>query len=132
MTISNTEPTPGGVAAQDDDVAAGHSLRDGEALLDQELPLHHRHAPVAASVEHLAGLVAVAEEAQLTADVDGVRSVEPVEAGRRRTGEHALADALHQPLGHPLAVIGEQQRAGPWAAVRRLGRIELALDAGLA
>ena len=46
-----------------------------ETLLDQELALHHRHAPEAPPVEHLAGLVSVAEVAQLPADVDRVLAV---------------------------------------------------------
>src|ERR1044071_6138454 len=87
------------VAAEHDQVAAGHALDDAEALLHEELALHHRHPPISLPVEHLARLIPVAEEAQLTADVDGVLDVvEAVEAGRRRRREHALPDALDQSL----------------------------------
>ena len=58
------------VLGEDDDVPAADALDDPEALLDEELALHHRDPPVAPAVEHLARLPAVAEEAQLAADVD--------------------------------------------------------------
>src|SRR5689334_1764668 len=119
-------------AGEDDDVAPGHALDHAEALLHEELALHHRHAPVAPAVEDLAGLIAVAEVAQLPADVDGVLRVQAVEARRRRARQHGLADALHEPLAHALRVHREEQGAHARPPVGGLAGVELALDAGLA
>jgi hypothetical protein len=107
-----------------------HALGDAEALLHEELALHDRHAPVALTLEHLAGLIAVAEVAHLPAHVDRVLGLDAVEAGRGRRGQHALPDALDQPLADALLVHGEEQHAHAGAPVRRL--VEHALDRRLA
>src|SRR4051794_5280144 len=120
------------VVAQDDDVPAADALDDPEALLDEELALHHRDPPVAPAGQDLARLPAVAEEAQLAADVDLPLGVQAVEAGGGRAGEDRLAHALAQPLGEPVGVRREQQRGDAGAPVRRLTRLEHALDRGLA
>ena len=120
------------VLGQDDEVPAADALDDPEALLDEELALHHRDPPVALAVEHLARLPAVAEVAQLAADVDLVLGVQAVEARGGRAGEHGLADALDEPLAQSLLVGREQQRGDAGAPVGRLPRVELALDPRLA
>jgi hypothetical protein len=120
------------VLGQDDDVAAADALDDPEALLDEELALHHRNAPVAASVEHLARLPAVTEVAQLAPHVGLLLGVQAVEAGSRRARQHGHADALDEPLAQPFRVGGEQQHGDARAAVGGLRRVELALDPRLA
>jgi hypothetical protein len=85
-----------------------------------------------AAASHLARLPAVAEEAQLAADVDVVLRVEAVEARGRRARQHGLADALDEALAEALRVGGEQQGRDAGAPVGRLGGIEHALDPGLA
>ena len=105
---------------------------DAERVLDQELAVHHRHSPVAAAGDHLALLEAVAEEAELLAEriaVSGRRQA--VEAGGRRAGHHALADAVGEPPWPGRRGEAEQQHADPRAAVGRLLGSELALDARL-
>src|SRR3954464_9252606 len=85
------------VVGEDDDVAAADALHDPEALLDEELALHHRDAPVPPTAEHLAPLPAVAEVPQETPDGHLVAAAQAVEARGGRAGEHGLADALDEP-----------------------------------
>ena len=63
-------------------------------VLDRELAVHHRHAPVAPAAEPLGDLPAVAEIAHRVAELQRVGAVEPGVAGRAGRGQHALADAV--------------------------------------
>src|SRR3954467_15401116 len=93
-----------GALAEHDDVAAADALDHPEALLDEELALHHRDPPEAPAADHLARLPAVAEEAQLAADVGLLVALEAVEARRRRTRQNRLGHPpLHAPWGPPPA-----------------------------
>ena len=120
------------VRGQDQEVAARDRALDAERVLAQELAVHHGHPPVAPAVELLAGLVAVAEEAEVPADLDRLLAGrEPVEAGGGGAGHHALADAVDQRLAERRGVEAEDQEAHAGPAVGRLGRRQVGLDARL-
>ena len=100
------------VRGEDQEVAAGDRALHAERVLAEELAVHHRHPPVAPAVELLAGLVAVAEEAEQPADLDRLLAgQEPVEAGGGGAGHHALADAVDQRLAERRGVEPEDQEA---------------------
>src|SRR5438093_645582 len=75
-------------------------LDRGEDVLAHKLAVHHRHAPEAPVAELLAELKRVAEEAQIAADLERPCLVnrQSVVAGRRRAGQHTLADAIDEGL----------------------------------
>ena len=83
------------IPGQDQEVATAYGLLDAERLLHQELAFHHRDPPVAAAVQELARLEAVAEMAEQSADEDPLgRLGQAVEAGGGRTGEDRLAHSF--------------------------------------
>ena len=93
-----------------------------KTVLADELAVHDRQPPVAPAFELLAELEAVAEEAQVAADADGLvlDDRQAVVAGRGRAGEDALADAVDDGLLQGVAAEGEQQQADAGPAVGRL------------
>jgi hypothetical protein len=118
------------ILCQDQEVAAADRLLDPEGLLDEEFSVHHRNPPVPVTVEELARLIAVAEMAQQPADGDALgRRDEAVETGRRRAGEHRLADSIDHTLTEPIDVEAKHQDAHTRAAIRRVVRRQLSLDA---
>src|SRR5262249_43412132 len=56
--------------AQDQEIASRHALGGSEDILARELAVHHRQSPVTPTIQLLADLKAVAEEAQVAADAD--------------------------------------------------------------
>ena len=117
---------------QDQEVAATDRLLHTELLLHQKLAFHHRDAPIAAAVEELARLKAIAEMAQGPADdhlLGGLRQA--VEAGRRGTRENRLADSVDEPAAEALGVEAKQQHAHARPAVRSFLGQEFGLDARL-
>ena len=83
------------IPGQDQEVATAYGLLDAERFLHQELAFHHRDPPVAAAVQELARLEAVAEMAEQSADEDPLgRLGQSVEAGGGRTGEDRLAHSF--------------------------------------
>ena len=110
------------LVAEDQEVAAGHALDGAEDVLADELAVHDRQPPEAPAFELLAELQAVAEEAQVAADADGLvlDHRQAVVAGRRRAGEDALADAVDDGLLQGVAAEGEEQQADAGPAVGRL------------
>src|SRR5881275_2050878 len=104
-------------------------------LLHEELPLHDREAPVALAADHLACLEAVAEHPQRLPHrqpIGGGDVGQPVEAGRRGTGEDRLAEPYDELLRQALLVHREEQHAHARAPVGRLLLGEPALDPRLA
>ena len=109
------------VGPEQDDVAAGDALDRAEGLLAGELAVHHGDPPVPPAFEPLRDLPAVAEIAKPAADVDRLLAErQPVVAGRRRAGHHALADPVRQRLFERIAAEREQQNAHAGPAVGRL------------
>src|SRR5262249_40298592 len=122
----------GGRGAEDEDVAAADGLGGADAVVAQELAVHHGNAPVAAPVEALADLVAVAEVAQGAAELQRRALAQAGKAGGAGAGEHALADAVAQLLLQVLGRHAEDEDGDARAAVGSFGSIERALDASLA
>jgi hypothetical protein len=117
--------------AADQQVPAGDALDGAEAILADELAVHHRHAPEPPAAQPFRSLEAVAKVAQTAADRDLLvpgTVGEPVVAGGRRASQHALSDAVRRSLGQSLAAEREQQHANAGAAVRRLVRRDGPLD----
>ena len=100
-------------------------------LLDDELAVHHRHAPIAALAEALGGLEAVAEEARALAEPDPLLGVDAGVAGRAGARQHALADAVLELGRERIGREAEQQHAHARAPVGRLLGLQLAVDADL-
>ena len=96
-------------------------LIGAEDVLADELAVHDRQPPEAPAFELLAELEAVAEEAQVAADADGLvlDDGQAVVAGGRRAGQDALADAIDDGLLQGVAAEGEQQQADAGPAVGR-------------
>src|SRR5262249_24113268 len=87
------------IARENQQIAAADRPLDAKALLNQELAVHHRDAPVAAAVEKLARLVLVAEVTQQAADRNALLTVrQTVEARGGRTRQDALTDAVDEAL----------------------------------
>ena len=92
-------------------------LSTPSVLLDQELAVHHRDAPVAAAADELALLKPVAEVADVLAQRDPLfAGRQPVVHGRGGTGHQALAGAVGHRLGQRLRsksrTPGRPRRAG--------------------
>jgi len=110
-------------------MSADTLLLHAEAFLQEALPFHHWHAPVALAVHDFARLEAVAEGAQGARGGHSVGHVrQAVEAAGGGAREHRLADALGEALAQAVAVHGEQQRRDAGARVGRFVGRELALD----
>ena len=68
----------GAVVAEDEHVAAAHRVGDDAGgFLDDELAVHHRHAPEAVLAEPLGRLEAVAEKARALAEADPLSDSTP-------------------------------------------------------
>src|SRR5262249_31092270 len=118
------------IARQDQEVAAADRLLHAERLLDEELAVHDRNAPVALAVEELARLVLVAEVAQEAADGDALLALrQAVETRGGRARQDALTDAIDEALTEAGGVEREQQDADAGSAVRRVVGSELRFDA---
>jgi hypothetical protein len=118
--------------AEDEDVAAADRLGGADTVVAQELAVHHGDAPVAAPVQALADLMAVAEIAESTAQLQGRTVGEAREAGSAGAGQHALADAVAQLLLQVLRRHAEDEHGEAGAAVGSLFCRQGSLDAGLA
>src|SRR5262249_13348269 len=118
--------------ADDQEIAARHALDRAEEILTEELAVHDRQPPVTPALELLAELPAVAEEAQVPADADGLLldHRQAVIAGGGGASKHALPDAVDNRFLKRVAVKSEQKKADAGAAVRRLVGTESTFDAG--
>ncbi len=117
--------------AEHKQIAAAHRfLGETGLVLADELPAHHRNAPIAAAADDLGHLPAVAEEAQGRAELQLLLAFEPGKAGRARARQHALADAVAQLLLELVGIHGEEQHGDAGPSVGRLLLGERALDAG--
>src|SRR6185437_15295813 len=80
---------------EDEEIAAADAASLSEALLDEELALHHGQPPVAHAVYHLAPLESVGKGAERLADGNALGGIgETVEAGGGGARENCLPDAL--------------------------------------
>ena len=123
---------PARSSAEDQQVAAADRCDDAGGLLDDELAVHHRHAPVALAAESLGDLAAVAEEAQVLAERRCAcrlrrRRSRPSRGRSARTGRRGSSSCFAELLARER----EQQHAHAGPAVGRLLGRQLALDAGL-
>src|SRR6185295_6173787 len=103
-----------------------------DLILAEEFAVHHRNAPIAPLADLLGDLEAVAEVAQLAAELQMLCRLEAGEAGRAHGGQHALSDAKLQLLLQLLGIDGEDQDGDAGPSVRGLAGREALLDPGLA
>ncbi len=113
-------------------IAAADRLLDAEFLLDEELPVHHRDAPVSTPGERLARLILVAEVPQLPADVHAFGGLrQTVETRGGRAGQDRLPDSLDETVRQTVSVEAEQQHAHAGPPIGGCVRPQLRLDSRL-
>ena len=122
----------GAVVAENEHVAAADRVRHHAGrLLDDELAVHDRDAPVAVLAEPLGGLEAVAEKARALAEAEPLLGFDAGVAGRAGARQHALADAVLELRRQRVGREAEQQHAHAGPPVGRFVGLQLAVDADL-
>src|SRR5665647_1024345 len=115
------------------EITAADGAHHARGFFGDEFAIHDRHAPVALTAELLGDLIAVAEKAQVLAQIDagdfGIPAVDAGESRSRRAGQYALPHAGFQLLHEHGAAHGKHEDCHARPSVRSFCWTQFALDA---